>query len=91
MSRWYTFEEMCVQLGIPIKGFYSFRERGDETRVHKFGKCLQVFDITYCDGEKTNLLKNKAVRARTFLNKEKTKHVQLQESIRKFCKCDPIN
>jgi hypothetical protein len=71
MSRWYTFEEISVQLGTPIKNIYFYHKRGDGPRVHKFSKHLRVLDITYCDGEKTNLLKNKTARARTVLNKEK--------------------
>jgi len=36
--RWYTFEEISMQLGIPIKSIYFYHERGDGPRVHKFGK-----------------------------------------------------
>ena len=59
MPRWYTFEEISAQLGIPIKSIYFYHECGDRPRVHKFGKQLRVLDITYCGSEKTNLSKNK--------------------------------
>ena len=44
MSRWYTFEEISDELGIPIKSIYFYHERGDGPRVHKFGKHLRVLD-----------------------------------------------
>ena len=72
MSRWYTFKEISIQLGIPVKSIYFYHERGDGPRVHKFGRHLRVLDLTYCNGRKTNLLKNKTALAGAALNKEQT-------------------
>jgi hypothetical protein len=44
MSRWYTFEEISNELGIPIKSIYFYHERGDGPRVYKFGKHLRVLE-----------------------------------------------
>ena len=59
MSRWCTFEEISIQLGIPVKSIYFYHECGDGPRVHKFGKHLRVLKVDYYSGKKTNLLKNK--------------------------------
>ncbi len=45
MSRWYTFKEISIQLGIPVKSIYFYHERGDGPSVHKFGRHLRVLDL----------------------------------------------
>ena len=57
MSRWYTFEEISIQLGIPVKSIYFYHERGDGPRVHKFGKHLRVLDLDLLQWQENQLIK----------------------------------
>ena len=57
MSRWYTFEEISNELGIPIKSIYFYHERGDGPRVHKFGKHLRVLEKDLRMWQENRLLK----------------------------------
>jgi hypothetical protein len=57
MSRWYTFEEISGQLGIPVKSIYFYHERGDGPRVHKFGKHLRVLDVDLLQWQENQLVK----------------------------------
>ena len=45
MPRWYTFEEVAIELAIPLKSIYYYHEQGVGPKVHKFGKHLRVADI----------------------------------------------
>ncbi len=44
MNQWFTFEEISVELGIPLKSIYLYHKRGDGPKVHKFGKHLRVLN-----------------------------------------------
>ena len=57
MSRWYTFEEISGQLGIPVKSIYFYHERGDGPRVHKFGKHLRVLFVDLLQWQENQLVK----------------------------------
>ena len=57
MSRWYTFEEISDELGIPIKSIYFYHERGDGPRVHKFGKHLRVLETDFLMWQENQLIK----------------------------------
>ena len=57
MSRWYTFEEISIQLGIPVKSIYFYHERGDGPRVHKFGRHLRVLDADLLQWQENQLVK----------------------------------
>ena len=57
MSRWYTFEEISVQLGIQIKSIYFYHEHDDGPRVHKFDKHLRVLDLDLLQWQENQLVK----------------------------------
>jgi hypothetical protein len=57
MSRWFTFEEISIELGIPLKSIYFYHERGDGPRVHKFGKHLRVLDADLLMWQENQLIK----------------------------------
>jgi excisionase family DNA binding protein len=56
MFRYYTFEQIAQQLGIPLKTIYFYHKRGVGPRVHKFGKHLRVLESDFIQWQEKQLL-----------------------------------
>jgi predicted DNA-binding transcriptional regulator AlpA len=56
MFRYYTFEQIAQQLGIPLKSIYFYHKRGVGPRVHKFGKHLRVLESDFIQWQEKQLI-----------------------------------
>jgi excisionase family DNA binding protein len=56
MKSYFTFKEAAQEIGIPLKTFYFWHEKGVGPRVHKYGKHLRIFAEDFQDWQKKHVI-----------------------------------